>query len=222
MTEVHQERINQDNVLEEQRRNAEETAAAAAEAEAIRLQHMDLITQIADLERERDRFTNRLRRLNRQTLTRFNFEGLEDTFITTTNLNSRLNSRINDWADLLESNEDGDPIYPDRGLPEYHYSPEAEDFSRKTRIMEEVLSTTQETMIRFLISLPAPEQLILSQEARSAFLKDPEAAKAHYHVLDQEEYEDRAEENVIVNGEDNSDRQEVLPFPCHLGLKETL
>ena len=42
MTEVHQERINQDNILEEQRRNAEETAAAAAEAEAIGLQHMDL------------------------------------------------------------------------------------------------------------------------------------------------------------------------------------
>ena len=110
MTEVRQERVNQDNVLEEQRRNNEETAAAA-EAEAIRLQRMDLITQVADLERERDRFTNRLRRLNRQTLTRFNFEGLEDTFISTTNLNSRLNSRINDWADLLESNEDGDPIY---------------------------------------------------------------------------------------------------------------
>ena len=66
--------------------------------------------------------------------------------------------RINDWADLLESNEDGDPIYPDRGLPEYHYRSEAEDFLRKTRIMEEVLSTTQEAMIRFLISLPAPEK----------------------------------------------------------------
>ena len=62
MTEVGQERMNQENVLEEQRRNAEETAAAAAEAEAIRLQRMDLITQIADLEKERDRFTNRLRR----------------------------------------------------------------------------------------------------------------------------------------------------------------
>ena len=56
--------------------------------------------------------------------------------------------------------------------------------------MKEVLTSTQETMIRFLISLPAPEQLILSQEARSAFLKDPEAAKAHYRVLDQEEEEE--------------------------------
>ena len=44
---------------------------------------MELITQIAVLEKERDKFTNGLIRLNRQTLTRFNFEGLEDTFITT-------------------------------------------------------------------------------------------------------------------------------------------
>ena len=206
MAEVEQGMINQENALEEQRRNAEE----AAEAEQRRLQHMELITQIADLEREWDKYTNRLRRLNRQTLSRFNFEGLENTFIITTDLNSRLNSRINDWADLLESDEEGNPIYPDRGLPEYCYSPEAEDFSRKTKVMEEVLTHTQEIMIRFLISLPAPEQLILSQEARSAFLKDPEAAKAHYHVLDQEEEEERAEENIILNGENNGDCQEDL------------
>ena len=180
MTEVGQERINQENALEEQRRNAEETDAAATEIEAIRLQRMELITPIADLERERDKFTNRLRRLNCQTLTRFNFQGLEDTYITTTNLNSRLNSRINDWPDLLDTNEDRDPIYPDRGVPEYHYSLVTEDFLRKTRIIEEVLSTTQEAMIRFLISPLAPEQLILSQEARSTFLKDPEAVKSHY------------------------------------------
>ena len=78
------------------------------------------------------------------------------------------------------SNEDGDPIYSDQGVAGYCYSADAEDFSRKTRIMEEVLSTTQEVMIRFLISLLAPEQLILSQEARSTFLKDPEAVKSHY------------------------------------------
>ena len=92
MAEVEHGRINQENSLEEQRRNAEE----AAEAEQRRLQRMELITQIADLEREQDKYTNRLRRLNCQTLSRFNFESLESTFITTTDLNSRLNSRIND------------------------------------------------------------------------------------------------------------------------------
>ena len=54
MTELGQERINQENALEEQRRNAEETAAAAAEAEAIRLHRMELIPQITNLERERE------------------------------------------------------------------------------------------------------------------------------------------------------------------------
>ena len=92
MGEVEPGRINQENALEEQQRNAEETT----EAEQRRLHRMELITQIADLEREQDKYTNRLRRLNRQTLSRFNFEGLENTFITTTDLNSRVNSRIND------------------------------------------------------------------------------------------------------------------------------
>ena len=97
MAKVEQGMINQKNALEEQRRYAEE----ANEAEQRRLQHMELILQIADLERERDKNTNRLRRMNCQTLSRFNFGGLENTFIVTTDLNSRLNLRINDWADLL-------------------------------------------------------------------------------------------------------------------------
>ena len=129
--------------------------------------------------------------MSRQTLSRFNFEGLENLFIATTDLNSRLNSRINDWADLLESDEDGNTVYPPRGMPEYCYSPEAEDFLRKTKTMEEVLSSTQETLIKFLISLSAPEQLIVSQEAQCAFLKDPEALKAHYRVPGQDDQEEQ-------------------------------
>ena len=95
--------------------------------------------------------------------------------------------------------------------------------------MEEVLTHTQEIMIRFLISLPAPEQLILSQEARSAFLNDPEAVKAHYHVLDQEEEEEWAKENIILIGEAMVIAEKifkmqkiVISFHCHLCLQETL
>ena len=65
--------------------------------------------------------------------------------------------------------------------------------------MEEVLSSAQETLIKFLISLSALDQLIVSQEARSAFVKDPETLKAHYCVPgqdDQEEEEEEAEENT--------------------------
>ena len=90
--------------------------------------------------------------------------------------------------------------------------------------MVEVLSSTRETLIRFLISLPAPEQLIVSLEARSAFLKNPESFKAQYSVLDQEEEEEEVEENTVINGEDNGDREDVLqdqeeqnpvPMPPH-------
>ena len=68
-------------------------------------------------------------------------------------LDSRLNLRINNWEEMLDSDESGNPIYPNRGIPEYQYSPEAEDFSRKTKIMEEVLSLCQETLKKFLLSL---------------------------------------------------------------------
>ena len=70
--------------------------------------------------------------------------------------------------------------------------------------MEEVLSSTQEILINFLLSLSAPEQLIVSQEAQSAFLKNPEALKAHYCVpsqADDEEQEDDAKTVVPPHGE---------------------
>ena len=136
MTEVGQERL---DALEEQRRINKETAAAEAEAEAIRGQRMELIIEIDSLEREGNNITNWLRRTSCETLTRFNFKELDNIYITTTNLYSRLNSRIDDWADLLESNEDRDPIYPDKGVPEYCYSPELKDFSKKTKVMAKVL-----------------------------------------------------------------------------------
>ena len=64
--------------------------------------------------------------------------------------------------------------------------------------MEEVLSATQEILIKFLISLSPPEQIILSQEAQSAFLKNPEALKAHYCVPSQADNEEQEEETNTV------------------------
>ena len=56
-------------------------------------------------------------------------------------------------------------------------------------------------MIRFLISLLAPLQLRLLQEARSTFLKDPEALRIHYGDQDQEQEEERDGEETVANGE---------------------
>ena len=147
--------------MDQQRRLLEEDA----QREQRRIQRVKIIQEIADLERERDKSTNKLRRASRQTLTRFNFGVLEDLFVRTAHLNSRLISKINDWEDLFETDPEGNPQYPPLGMPESRYSPKGEDFSRSTSLVEEVLSTTQEILIKFLISLSLPKQIILSQGA---------------------------------------------------------
>ena len=65
MTEAEERMFNPEEALEEQRR-----AELAAEVEGRRVQRMELILQIADLERERDRCTNRLRRMCNQSLSK--------------------------------------------------------------------------------------------------------------------------------------------------------
>ena len=124
MMDAGQERM---GALEEQQRWNEESAATA-ESETV-------IAEIGILERERDKITSRLKRKSHQILTKFNFQELEDTHIATNNLYSRLNSRIEDWADLLETDEEGDTIYPDQGVSGYCYSPEGEEFSTEKRIV---------------------------------------------------------------------------------------
>ena len=83
-------------------------------------------------------------------------------------------------------------------------------------------------MIRFLISLPAPLQLRLSQEARSTFLKDPEALRIHYGDQDQEQEEERDGEETVANGEnlglgqeDFQEEEEDRDLFHHLVLLET-
>ena len=99
MAEAEQ-RMQNEAAEAEQRRLAEE----AALAEQRRLQRMELILEIAYLEREREEYKQAQE---------------ENLLIGTADLNSRLNSRINDWADLLESDQDGNPVYSPRGMPEY-------------------------------------------------------------------------------------------------------
>ena len=128
MAEAEQRMLNEEAAQEEQRRTVEEAALAEqrrqnaegaqeeqrrvfedTQRECRRIQQMEIIQEIADLERERDRSTNKLRRISRQALSRFNFGVLENLFVGTTDLNSRLISRINNWADLLETDQEGNP-----------------------------------------------------------------------------------------------------------------
>ena len=80
---------------EQERLNQGHAADAAIQSEA-------LLAEIGILERERDRISCRLKRKSRQVPTRLNFQDVEDTHIATIDLYTRLNSRIEDWADLLE------------------------------------------------------------------------------------------------------------------------
>ena len=79
----------------------------------------------------------------------------------------------------LKTDNQGDPIYPNRGMPESRYNPESNDLTRKTLLLEEVLTTTQGMLIMFLISLSTCKQIIMSQEAQLVFLKNIDVLKSH-------------------------------------------
>ena len=91
-------------------------------------------------------------------------------------------------------------------------------------MVEEDLSFSQEVMMTFLMSLPACEQLILSQEARSSFLKNPEALRSHYGNQDWEQEEERDREETVNNGEnlglgqedfqEQEEDRDFVPPPC--------
>ena len=96
---------------------------------------MEIIRELADLERERDKEANKLRRKARQTILRINFSQLEDGYVRVKGLHDRFTSRIDDWIELLETNEDGEPTYPQRGMPESRYNPDNQNLARKASLL---------------------------------------------------------------------------------------
>ena len=82
----------------------------------------------------------------------------------------------------------------------------------KTSLIEEVLISTRDALAHFIISLPAPEQIYMVQEAMLPFLKNHDTIKAHFaaksigNAGDQEEEDDM---NTVVNGEENGPDEEV-------------
>ena len=154
--------------LEEERRLLDPTFQ-----EERRNNRIKVVREISDLEKDRDLTVNRLRELINQSVSQYNFSVVEEVFIALFDLNSALNCRILDWEDLLDLDQSGNPVYPNRDQPEFHYSPEAEDFPNKTKIMEEVLAKALEVLKAFFTSLPAADQAIVSQEAKTGLLKNP-------------------------------------------------
>ena len=204
-----------------------------ADQGAMEEQRMEIIRELADLERERDKEANKLRRKACQTILRINFSQLEEGYVCVKGLHDRFTSRIDDWIELLETNEDGEPTYPQRGMPESRYNPDNQDLARKTSQLEEILTSARDALANFVISLPAHEQIFIVQEAILPFHKNLDAIKAYCaeksigNVDDQEREDD---ENTVVNGGEeaageNPDDQEnnilnpegenLVPSPHH-------
>ena len=117
-------------------------------------QRLLIVQKLVDLEKERNKEVNKLRRKQKQTLSWYNLADLESIYIYVRDLHSRLISKIDDWTDLLDTDDQGDPIYPDPGMPESRYAPDSEDLTRKTSVIEEVLTSTRDVLITLMASLP--------------------------------------------------------------------
>ena len=120
--------------------------------------------KLADLKRERDKQVNKTRRMSHQTITRNTFSGLEEEYIRLKDLHSRFPSKVNDWIDLLDTDKEGEPIYPERGMAVSKYNPDNEDIVRKNSLSEDVLNSTRDILAHFIVSLSAQEQSLLVQE----------------------------------------------------------
>ena len=147
--------------------------------QAMEEQRIEIIREIGDLERERDKEANKLRRRARQTILRINFSQLEEGYARVKEIHDRFTSRIEDWIELLGTNEDGEPTYPQRGMPESRYNPDNQDLARKTSQLEETLTSARDALANFITSLPAHEQIYIVQEAILPFHKNLEAIKAY-------------------------------------------
>merc|ERR1711867_406762 len=66
----------------------------------------------------------------------------------------------------------------------------------KTKIIEEVLSLSQETLKKFLLSLSVADQHIVSLEAKITFLKNPNAWETDYCVPDDKE--NKEDVNAVI------------------------
>ena len=136
-----------------------------------------------------------------------NFCGLQEDYIYLKEIYSEFNSKMLDLDILLNpDDEEGNPNPTARRTPESNYNLDNKDIVRKNSQVEEVLGSTQEALIYFVASLPAPEQVFMVQLATLPFLKDLDMIKAWaaekpiVNAGDQVKEEDMT---TITTGDDN-------------------
>ena len=101
--------MTEQGVLHNLEMNEEQRIQAEA---ALQDRRLDLVQQISDLERARNLSVYRQRRLINRNISVVNFSIIEENYRNLQNINLDLNSRILDWEDLLQTDEEGNPIYP--------------------------------------------------------------------------------------------------------------
>ena len=195
--------MTEQGVLHNLEMNEEQRIQAEA---ALQDRRLDLVQQVSDLERARDLSVNRLRRLINRNISVVNFSIIEENYRNLQNINSDLNLRILDWEDLLQTDEEGNPIYPDRGQPEFRYSPGAEDFSNKTKAMELVSAQSIEALKVFYLALSAADKATVSQTAQTVFLRNP--AEWTPPNVDQADEQDKEQASDTEEAGNNTEQEE--------------
>ena len=77
--------------------------------EAIKEQTMDVIQDLAGVEREREKEANKLRRWSRQTILMINLSQLGEGYAAIKEIYNRFTSKREDLIELLGSKGDGEP-----------------------------------------------------------------------------------------------------------------
>ena len=170
-------------------------------------QSMEIIQELIDLERERDKEASRLRRKVCQAILRINFSQIEEGYIRVKGLHDRFTTRIDDWIEILEVNEDGDPIFPAIGNPGARYNPGNQELSMKDSQLEDIFTSARDALSNFVISLPAHEQPLIVQEFTLPFLKNLEAIRSYCvrnPTGNPEGQEEEDDTETIVNGSNNA------------------
>ena len=108
-----------------------------------------------------------------------NFSGLQEHYIHLKEIYNKFYFKMIDLDILLNPDNEGNPEYTARRTPESNYNLTNKDIVRKISQVEEVLDSTRDALIHFIVSLPAAEQVLMVQQATIPWLKDLDIIKAY-------------------------------------------
>ena len=91
---------------------------------------LEIVRGIEGLEKERRGIFKRIERITQGTITKNSFSRLEQEHLCLKELHIRIPSMAEDWTELLDTNQEGEPIYPEAGQGESRYRPYNQEIIR--------------------------------------------------------------------------------------------